>query len=74
MYYVKLYGYDKVSEPLICKLRSLVVNGFFVPQLNKSLKGTVQTITADNLRAPALDIQLHEVRSGTFTLRTKETN
>lgn len=92
---VKSFGYEKVFEPLIRDLKSLEVNGIFVPQLNKSLKGTVQIITADNLgahgiagfvenftgsyfcrfcTAPASDIQLHEVRSGTFSLRTKETH
>ena len=48
---VKSFGYDKVLEPLIHNLRSLEVEGIFVPQLNKTLKGTVQTIAADNLGA-----------------------
>ena len=45
---VKLYGYDKVSEPLIHDLRSLEVDGIFVPQLGRAVKGTVAT---DNLGA-----------------------
>lgn len=48
---VKHYGYDKVLEPLIRDLRSLEVNGIFVPQLGRSLKGTVQSVAADNLGA-----------------------
>lgn len=92
---VKSFGYDKVLEPLLHDLRSLEVDGIFVPQLDKSLKGTVQIIAADNLgahgiagfvenftgpficrfcTATASDIQSHEVRSGTFILRTKETH
>lgn len=38
-------------EPLIQDLRSLEVDRSFVPQLGTSLKGTVQTIVADNLGA-----------------------
>lgn len=48
---VKSFGCDKVLEPLIRELRTLEIDGIFVPQLNKSLKGTVQTIAADNLGA-----------------------
>lgn len=93
--YVKSFGYEKIFEPLLRDLRSLEVDGIFVPQLNKTLKGTVQTIVADNLGAHGIagfvenftgpficrfctaqtaDIQLHEVRSGIFSLRTKETH
>ena len=92
---VKSFGYEKVLEPLLRDLRSLEVDGIFVTQLNKSLKGAVQTIVADNLGAHGIagfvenftgpficrfctaqsaDIQSHEVRSGIFSLRKKETH
>ena len=58
---VKSYGYGKVLEPLICDLRSLEVDGIFVPQLGTSLKGTVQTIAADNLGAHGLQALLRIV-------------
>ena len=51
---VKSYGDSKVLEPLICDLRSLEVDGIFVPQLGTSLKGTVQTIAVDDLGAHGL--------------------
>lgn len=91
--HVKLYGYDKVLEPLLHDLKSLEVDGIFVQQLGRSLKGTVQTIAADNLGAHSLagfvesftgpyycrfctatgpDIVSNEVRSGNFSIRTKE--
>lgn len=51
---VKVYGYDKVLEPLTSDLITLEQNGIFVSKLGKTLKGTVQCVVADNLGAHSI--------------------
>lgn len=46
---VKIYGYDKVLEPLLQDIKTLEDHGVYVPLLGKSLRGTVQSVVADNL-------------------------
>ncbi|KAL7877515.1 hypothetical protein SRHO_G00041580 [Serrasalmus rhombeus] len=48
---VKSYGYDKVLEPLLQDLKTLEDQGVYVPSLDKSVKGTVLSVVADNLGA-----------------------
>ena len=48
---VKVYGYEKVLEPLLRDLITLEQQGVFVEKLGKHLKGTVQCVVADNLGA-----------------------
>ncbi|XP_049333152.1 uncharacterized protein LOC125804583 isoform X1 [Astyanax mexicanus] len=90
---LKYYGYEKVLEPLIKDLTVLEQYGIFVTKLGRTVKGTVQSVVADNLGAHSIagfvenfsgsyvcrfctaeksEFQANEVRSGTFTLRTKE--
>lgn len=90
---VKTFGYDKVLEPLLQDLSTLEEHGVFIPLLGTFLKGTVQSVVADNLgdhgiagfiesfsgeyicrfcTGKSSDIQSKEVRSGWFSLRTKE--
>lgn len=51
---VKLYGYNKVLEPLITDLIILEQQGIFVDKLGKTLKGTLQCVVADNLGAHSI--------------------
>ena len=51
---VKVYGYEKVLEPLIADLITLEQHGFFVEKLGKTLKGTLQCVIADNLGAHSI--------------------
>ena len=48
---VKVYGYEKVLEPLITDLITLEQHGIFVDKLGKTLKGALQCVVADNLGA-----------------------
>lgn len=52
--HIKTYGYGKVLEPLLHDLVVLEKHGVFVPQIGKSVKGTVQSVVADNLGAHGL--------------------
>lgn len=52
--HVKIYGYDKVLEPLLQDLKNLEDHGVYVPLLGKSLRGTVQCVLADNLGAHSI--------------------
>ena len=51
---VKVYGYEKVLEPLIADLITLEQHGVFVEKLGKTLKGTLQCVIADNLGAHSI--------------------
>ncbi len=51
---VKTYGYNRVLEPLLKDLKSLEEHGIFIPLLGETLKGTVVTVSADNLGAHGL--------------------
>lgn len=76
-----------ILEPLVHNLRYLKIGGIFVPQLGRSLKDTDNlgahgiTWFVENFTVPyfchfctvtASDIVLNKVRSGPFSLRTKE--
>lgn len=52
--HIKTYGYGKVLEPLFHDLVVLEKHGVFVPQIGKNVKGTVQSVVADNLGAHGL--------------------
>ena len=49
--HVKKYGYTKVLQPFLQDIKTLEDDGVYIPLLGKSLKGTVQTVAADNLGA-----------------------
>lgn len=51
---VKVYGFEKVLEPLITDLRTLEQHGIYVDKLGKTLKGTLQCVVADNLGAHSI--------------------
>lgn len=51
---VKIYGYDKVLEPLLQDLKNLEDHGVYITLLGKSLRGTVQSVVADNLWAHSI--------------------
>lgn len=65
---VKIYGYDKVLEPLLQDLKTLEDHGVYVPLLGTSLKGTVQSVVADNLGAHSI-AGFSESFSGEFFCR-----
>ena len=46
-----MYGYEAFFEPLLHDLNSLEQDGVFVEQMGESFKGTVLTVSADNLGA-----------------------
>lgn len=46
---LKVYGYEKLFEPLLQDLKTLEQHGIFVSQLGQFVKGSVQCVTADNL-------------------------
>lgn len=48
---MKTYGYDKILEPLLQDLSTLESQGIFIAQHGSFIKGTVQTVIADNLGA-----------------------
>ncbi|KAG9276958.1 hypothetical protein AMEX_G6936 [Astyanax mexicanus] len=48
---VKMYGYEAFFEPFLRDLKSLEKDGVFVEQMGESVKGTVLTVSADNLGA-----------------------
>ena len=50
----QVYGFERVLEPLLQDLKTLETDGVFVPLLGTSLKGTVQSIIADNLAAHSI--------------------
>lgn len=52
--HIKKYGYAKTFKPLLQDLKILEDQGVYIPLLGKSLKGTVQTVVADNLGAHSL--------------------
>lgn len=51
---VKVYGYDKVLEPLLQDLKILEDHGVYVSLVGTFLKGTVQCVVADNLGAHSI--------------------
>lgn len=51
---IKVYGYERVLEPLLKDLATLEHFGVFISQLGHSVKGTVQSVVADNLGAHGL--------------------
>lgn len=65
---VKVYGYEKVLEPLITDLITLEQHGVFVEKLGKTLKGTLQSVIADNLGAHSI-AGFVESFSGRFVCR-----
>ena len=48
---LKVYGYDKVFEPLLQELKTLEQHSVFLSQLGQFVKGSVQCVIADNLGA-----------------------
>lgn len=48
---VKVYGYEKILEPLLQDLIILEKHGVFIAGLGEFVKGTVQSVIADNLGA-----------------------
>lgn len=48
---VKVYGYEKVLDPLLQDLVILEKHGVFIAGLGEFMKGTVQSVIADNLGA-----------------------
>ena len=51
---VKIYGYDKVLKLFLQDLKTLEDLGVYVPLLGKSVRGTVQSVIADNLGAHSI--------------------
>lgn len=52
--YVKSYGYETILEPPLQELITLEIHGVYVPELARFVKGTVQSVIADNLGAHGL--------------------
>ena len=48
---LKVYGYDKVFEPLLQELKTLEQHSVFLSQLGQFVKGSVQCVIYDNLGA-----------------------
>lgn len=48
---VKIYGFEKVLQPLLHHLKTLEQHGVYVHQLRTFRKGTVQCVMADNFAA-----------------------
>lgn len=51
---LRKFGYDKVLDPLLKDLVTLEQRGVFMTQLNECMKGTVNSVIADNLGAHGL--------------------
>ena len=52
--HVKIYGYDRILEPLLQDLKTLEELGVYVPLLGESVKGTIFSVVADNLGAHSI--------------------
>lgn len=48
---MRIYGYEKVLEPLLQDLVTLESQGIFIAQIGDFVKGTIQCVIADNLGA-----------------------
>lgn len=51
---MKSHGYGTVLEPLLQELVTLESHGVYIAELGRCVKGTVQSVIADNLRAHSL--------------------
>lgn len=65
---VKLFGYEHILEPLLQDLIILEQNGVFISGLGEFVKGTIQSVIADNLGAHGIAGYI-ESFSGTYFCR-----
>ncbi len=52
--HVKSYGHSTILEPLLQELVTLESHGIYIPEIGRFVKGTVQSVIADNLGAHSL--------------------
>lgn len=51
---VKLFGYERILEPLVKDIELLENQGVYVQRLGASVTGTIQYVSSDNLGAHSI--------------------